>query len=573
MTAIKGRLGPRRRSISFWIALAAMAVGLVLVIPAAASHPEVSLAGSEFEIDTDANIKVDDPAPSIDWASVTEVRKQDTQSGSTDESFGQGTKEDTAVPSVVDGSIPPNKSDLKFFGVYQEGTSGSGFLNLYWSRVQDPSGTTNMDFEFNKRQCTPNQTPADPDCTSNGLTPIRSVGDLLIIYDLSQGGTNPTLSLREWGGSSWGPVVNLTSSNKATGSINTSPIPAADADGLGAHSARTFGEAQLALSAIFDPNSCDSFGSAYLKSRSSDSFTAAVKDFVPPAAVNITNCGTINIHKQDNLGNPLSGAVFTLFNDAAPTGGTRGAEDTAVTPAKTCTTAASGDCSITEVPFGRYWVVETTTPPGHSTAADQNVTLSSGSATVSLTFTNNRLPSSVTVKKVDDDDPANLLSGATFTLYNDAAPVGGTRGAGDTATAISCTTDATGKCTMSNIVLTGEFWVVETTTPAGHDTAADQHVTLTLGSTHDLSSTPFVDPRRFKVIVIVCQESTGSGATLYPSAVTIDGTSAGNSISAAQAAGYANGLTEANLCGITQASKSGLHHGSTHKADPINIPQ
>ncbi len=24
-------------------------------------------------------------------------------------------------PGVVDGSIPPNKSDLKFFGVYQEG--------------------------------------------------------------------------------------------------------------------------------------------------------------------------------------------------------------------------------------------------------------------------------------------------------------------------------------------------------------------------------------------------------------------------------------------------------------------
>ena len=31
-----------------------------------------------------------------------------------------------------------------------------------------------MDFEFNKRQCTPNQNPADTDCTSNGLTPIRS---------------------------------------------------------------------------------------------------------------------------------------------------------------------------------------------------------------------------------------------------------------------------------------------------------------------------------------------------------------------------------------------------------------
>src|SRR5215510_16422491 len=85
------------------------AVLIAALLPPAvayASHAEVSLAGSNFEIDTDANLRVDDPAPSLDWANVAETRKQDTASGPTDESFGQGTKEDTAVPSVVDGSIP-----------------------------------------------------------------------------------------------------------------------------------------------------------------------------------------------------------------------------------------------------------------------------------------------------------------------------------------------------------------------------------------------------------------------------------------------------------------------------------
>src|SRR5829696_5578326 len=99
--------------------IAALVVGWQ--VAAFAGHPEVSLSGSNFEIDTDANLKVDDPSPSIDWASVSEIRKADTTSGPLDESFGQGTKEDTPVPSVVDGSIPPNKSDLKFFGLYQEG--------------------------------------------------------------------------------------------------------------------------------------------------------------------------------------------------------------------------------------------------------------------------------------------------------------------------------------------------------------------------------------------------------------------------------------------------------------------
>jgi hypothetical protein len=34
--------------------------------------------------------------------------------------------------------------------------------------------------------------------------------------------------------------------------------------------------------------------------------------------VNIQNCGAVNIHKQDDLGAALAGAVFTLFTDNTP---------------------------------------------------------------------------------------------------------------------------------------------------------------------------------------------------------------------------------------------------------------
>src|SRR6266511_1141073 len=166
---------PRRPMRALVLVIVVLGLVLAYVMPASASHPEVSLAGSNFEIDTDANLKVDDPAPSLDWANVTEIRKADTTSGPTDESFGQGTKEDTAVPTVVNGSIPPNKSDLKFFGLYQEG------------------GGTNMDFEFNQKRAAAGQ--------GNGVTPLRTAGDLLVIYDLAQGGTHPVLSIREWTGS------------------------------------------------------------------------------------------------------------------------------------------------------------------------------------------------------------------------------------------------------------------------------------------------------------------------------------------------------------------------------------
>lgn len=373
--------GARRRA----QALAGAVVGTVALalIPAVASatHGSTSLSGSNFEIDDDANLKVDHVAPSLDWANVTEIRKPDLASGSGDDSFGQGAKEDTAVPTVVDGSIPPNKSDLKFFGVYQEGSSSTGFLNLYWSRVQDPQGTTNMDFEFNQSQV----------LSANGVTPVRTVGDLLITYDLAQGGTTAVLGKRTWTASGWGPYTAFNTD--AIGTVNTSSIPSAEADGLGAHSARTFGEASIRMSSIIPVGTCTTFGSAYLKSRSSDSFTAALKDFIAPVPVNITNCGRVNIIKTDDASNALNGATFTLYTDAAPVGGTRGAEDTATS--LTCTTsgtgADAGKCSILNVPFGSYWVVETTTPSGYATAADQQAVISSGTTTVTLTFVDVRL--------------------------------------------------------------------------------------------------------------------------------------------------------------------------------------
>jgi hypothetical protein len=347
------RRSTRRRWLFIGSTLTLVATMLLIVAAATASHPEVSLPGSNFEIDTDANLKVDDPAPSIDWASVTETRATDKPSGATDDSFGQGTKEDTAVPTVVNGSIPPNKSDLLHFGVYLEQNASGRFLNLFWHRVQEPSGTTNMDFEFNKSST----------ISANRVTPVRSAGDLLIQYDLTQGGTNPQLFLSRWvtsgAGSQceasnstpcWGERVNLSAAGDATGSINTSNIPAAESDGLGNISPRTFGEAQLDFDALTG-GGCAPFGSAYLKSRSSDSFTAALKDFIAPAALNINSCGAIKVVKTSSkTGNGLAGATFSV---AGPNNFST-----------TLTTGSDGTACVDQLPFGSYTVTETGAPTG-----------------------------------------------------------------------------------------------------------------------------------------------------------------------------------------------------------------
>ena len=74
------------------------------------------LPGSNFEIETNANLVVNGPPDCIDWLAggsgtafrAGVVKKNDLPTGSSDDSFGQGTKEDDANPTIVNGSIPNN---------------------------------------------------------------------------------------------------------------------------------------------------------------------------------------------------------------------------------------------------------------------------------------------------------------------------------------------------------------------------------------------------------------------------------------------------------------------------------
>ena len=450
--------------------------GIVAGTQASASHPEVSLAGSDFEIDTDANLRLDDPAPSEDWASIpqggtqgTERRKADLPTGAGDDSFGQGTKEDTAVPTVVDGSIPPNKSDLLTFGGYLEtNDTGDRFLNIYWHRVQEPNGTTNMDFEFNQSSV----------ISANGVTPVRTAGDVLIQYDLSQGGTNPQLFLSRWvasGPSSqceannstpcWGDRINLTTAGLATGSINISAIPATESDGLGAISPRTFGEAQIDFDALAGEDECVAFGSAYLKSRSSDSFTSALKDFIAPLTLNFSLCGSIEIIKHDDAIPPalLDGAEFDLLADNAPVGGSPGVEDTFVAE---CTTVL-GTCGFTAIQQGEYWVVETVAPVGHDlpVPAFQHVTVAADE-TVTVTFVDPRQRGAIiltkTRKHAAAGPGAHPHAGVAFTIAG--TPV---------------TTDANGQACVDGLLF-GPYDVVETTVPTGYVADAETTKSVTV---------------------------------------------------------------------------------------------
>ena len=361
--------------------LATIGAGVLAValIPslALANHGLSTLTGSNFEIDTNANLTLDHAAPSQDWGSLLEdpdgpeVRAHDLATGQDDNSYSGGVKEDTSCPSETTGSIPNNKSDLLTFHSYEEpGTGGHpGFFNMAWSRVSEPSGTTLMDFEFNQ-----STTPCPPP-SANSTSPnvVRTAGDLLIEYSIDQGGARADLTARTWSGTAWSAPQDIDAPSElcpdgddtndaggvdlgpcAAGTINSTPIAAADADGLGDKDARTFGEAQIDLRFIFQSDECDSFGSAMLKSRSSDAFTSQLKDFIAPVPITLQNCGSVVIRKETDPDGATADFGFTKAF----------ATDPASDPTFTLSDGESQDYSG-EVLFGTgYTVTEDDLPTG-----------------------------------------------------------------------------------------------------------------------------------------------------------------------------------------------------------------
>ena len=353
-----------------------------------------NLAPSPFE-GNDGDLVVGTPG-NTDWVNApARVVGLDQPSGGTDNAFGQGTKEDAAAGKVVTGSIPPNKSDLTRFYEASEFVGGKNYLYLAWERA-NVLGSANMDFEINQ-----NTTPAFTGTFTGPITLNRTAGDVLITFDFSGSGS-PSLGLLRWvttGAVSqcfsasalpcWGNRVDLSSSGYAEGAVNTTTVTDPIAPGAPRSlPGGTFGEAAVNLSdaGVFPAGRCTTFGSAFLKSRSSSSFSAEVKDFVAPQSVEVSNCGTITIHKTTVNGDGTFGFITTGALSPATFNLSNG--DT-----QTYTKVPGGSYSVTESPTSG-WTLQsltcTTTGSGTSapTAGSTALITIAGGGTADCTFTN-----------------------------------------------------------------------------------------------------------------------------------------------------------------------------------------
>jgi Prealbumin-like fold domain len=524
----------RRQTRRWWYAgatLMAVAFFAVFFVVGASAN----LAGSNFE-GNDGNLVVS-TANNTDWCTDATAPVSpnlcttpfpglhtgvDLASGTGDNSFGQGTKEDSSAVTVVSGSIPPQKSDLTRFYEASETVGTDTFLYLAWERTNN-LGNANMDFEINKSNPVPCPGTATGKCTIP-----RTNGDILVTYDFGGSGT-PTLGDLRWlvAGEQnpdqvnhpgvntasecfssntlpcWGDRVDLTAAGEAEGAVDTGASGVYDPIGVTGQTAgrqivqNGFGEAAINLTAagIVSSSSCD-FGSAttFLKSRSSSSFTSEVKDFIAPVSTPITHCAKLTVikHTLDPTGtrsgvsqtftytpssNLNSGSTFTL-NDAT-------GSDVSCTGSNTCNKIAfsglSGDTyTVTESdPSPGFALTDlscvdtgTSTAHGGGTVASREATvvLAAGDD-VTCTFTNQQQTGAIKITKVSSKG-STPLAGAQFTY---ALLTNGTPG---TATNFPSTTDSNGHACVAGLPF-GSYRIAESSAPTGYlADAGTQDVTV-----------------------------------------------------------------------------------------------
>jgi hypothetical protein len=335
-----------------------------------------------FEID--GNLTVDHlvpPSEPIDWDSSpfpAAVTTFTDATGSTDDIFGQGSKENDQSSWVcTTGSAPP-KDDIvneisvngapavageiafRFFpvsGVQKQ------FLYANWSRLSN-NGDAHIDYEFNQADPSTNPVAGCPQL------PLRTTGDFLIAFDTQFGGAVIGVSALTWNGTTFVPLSVGSQGILWDAAVNTVPNIA----GLTATGINLFGELALNVSDTIGEIPCNKVLFVSMKTRASTSLSAELKDRtrVRPANFTIFNPAGANAS-----GNALAvGVQDTLLgiNQALPP----------ATPA-TCTQGVCSSQSGIGSTGNSNQVLSVAVPPPGGSVLKANVLSASSMSTVDST--------------------------------------------------------------------------------------------------------------------------------------------------------------------------------------------
>ena len=454
-------------------------IGPLAPVAQLASAPVMALSGSSFNV-MDANLS-DDSTSELDWCSngVSVIPAIDLPTGQTDNSY-KGAKENELNPTVEFGSIPNNKVDLQRLYLSSE-TTGSGDLLVYvgWIR-NDTTGTGTISFEMNQSDVV----------LSNGINHQRTVGDLLIEFNFqanpgSQGGYDVDLTYRTWDGDQWSDASDLGS--LAEGSVNPAPIIDCR-NGNAALGTGQFGEFALNLTDLIG-GQCRAFGSIFAKSRSSEQITSELKEVMAPVPVDFSTCGQITILKQDENGDPLGGATFSITPNPFTGSGSLEVKDNDSNDDND----ADGVIHLSAVEPDEYEVCETKAPAGYI-LDDTCVTKTVGQNGHAQfgPFVNGL--GAISWEKVDDQS-GDKIGGATFTLKGTA---GAASGFGPITVVDNGQNDednVPGELTVSGLKL-GTYRITETIPPAGYDLPSPAFKDVVLDDESAAPGHAFQDPPR-----------------------------------------------------------------------------
>jgi uncharacterized repeat protein (TIGR01451 family) len=311
--------GARKGFVLFWTALLLASLLLqysAFVAPAtslAANSSNTKVMGG-FEIDGDFPANTAD-----DWANsansgaglVDGPTVQDPISADPTVLATGVSDADPVTDWAYTSAQAPQKADIGNVYAVNRVFSGDQWAYVGIER-QSGQGTVQYDLEFNKL--------GNRKLTNGVSVPNRSPGDLLFTAtQTGGGGWTINATVQHWTGAwdtgSWSaPVAISTSLFYGLANQFDAPHPTSWPDALGSTvPSNQFAEMAMDVSAIAaDFIGCPGYGTLNIRSISSTGSTPELKDVVDPIPLNLSTCGSLSWKKQDDAGNALGGAVFTV---------------------------------------------------------------------------------------------------------------------------------------------------------------------------------------------------------------------------------------------------------------------
>ncbi|MEO7663957.1 MAG: SpaA isopeptide-forming pilin-related protein, partial [Candidatus Limnocylindrales bacterium] len=361
-------------------------------------------------------------ANGVDWKNPTPagaVIIDDLYNSDSDVWFKFGKELDTTNWQYQTTKVTPGKDDMKHVMAYAKFVGSNAYFYSGAERVIT-NGTTHMTFELNRKALK---------VWSDGVSkPNRSVGDLLIGMNFSNGGTQPEVEVHT--------VTKVTNAADGSGQVVTvstdlsnptaihSAVNLVDMPDQGfgyAQSAFTFAELAIDLHAIGIDPSCPGFASGNVRTRSGgDLLSSDLKDTSAPFPINLDNCGKLRIEKHAGTtdGPLLGGATFTVAGD--PTPGSSANLLTVTDNGTGDSNPTAGIIDIDPAVPGTYTVCETVPPAGYklpSPACQTGVVISAnGSATVKFGDPRKTATTTLAVVGADPANGSNVTAGQSISL-------------------------------------------------------------------------------------------------------------------------------------------------------------